>query len=177
MVAISGGFISGSSSLATLTISNLNQPSTRSRYKVLYDYLAPKTNERININFNYDKLITDSTFKIEKSRPINADVLAKSSVPILIDTTIKISILSDFTNSSSIVLQNVKDAITSILNATALNTKVDSSDLVNQAYTIAGIDSARVIYFNINGNIGSVLSIQAAKNQFIQANNIIIELE
>lgn len=176
-VAISSGFTSGSSASATVSISNFNQPATRSRYKCFYDYLAPKTNERINIQYNFDRLITDSTFAIENTRPINADVLAKASTPILVDATMKISVTNEFINNTTIVLQNVQDAITSALNATALNTKVDGSDLVNSAYTVSGVDSARVIYFNKTGNTGSVLFVMAQKNEFIRANLVTIELE
>lgn len=176
-IAISSGFTSGGAATATLSVSNLNQPATRSRYKVFYDYLAPKVNERINIRFNFDKLIGDSTFIIQNTRPINADVLVKSSVPILIDITMKIGINEEFINSSKIVLQNVKDTITSALNATALNTKVDASDLINQAYTVTGVDSARTIFFNKTGNVGSVLNIKAGKNEFIRANSVNIELD
>lgn len=176
-VAISSGFTSSASSTATLTVFNLNQPATRSRYRVFYDYTAPKHNERINIRFNFDKLIGDSTFAIAETRPITADVLVKASTPVLVDVEMKIGVTEEFINSSNIVLQNVQDAITSALNATALGTKIDSSDLVNQAYTIAGVDSARVIFFNKSGSTGSVLSIRAGKNEFIRANNITIELE
>jgi hypothetical protein len=176
-IAISSGFTSSGSATATLTVSNFNQPSTRSRYKAFYDYLAPKTNERINIRFNFDKLIGDSTFNIENTRPINADVLVKSSVPVLVDVTMRIGVTDEFVNSTTIVLQNVQDAITAGLNATALNTKVDASDLVNQAYTVTGVDSARIIFFNKTGKTGSVLSIKAGKNEFIRANTVNIELE
>lgn len=175
-IAISSGFTSGSSATATLTVSNLNQPATRSRYKATYDYLAPKANERITITYNYESLITDVTLAIENTRPINADVLAKSATPILVDAVMNIQVTDDFANSSTIVLQNVQDAVTTALNANALNTKVDSSDLVESAYTVTGVDSARVIFFNVTGKTGSVLSIQALKNQFIRANTVTIQL-
>lgn len=175
-IAISSGFTSGSSATATLTVSNLNQPATRSRYKAIYDYLGPKTNERITISYTYDRLITDATLAIENVRPINADVLAKAATPILIDVIMNIQVTSDFEKSSNIVLQNVQDAVTSALNANALNTKVDASDLVDQAYTVTGVDSARVIFFNKTGNTGSLLSVQALKNQYIRANNVTVQL-
>lgn len=176
-IGISSGFTSGGSSASTLTITNLNQPSSRSRYKSSYKYVAPKTNERISIDYNYDRLITDSTFAIEAARPINADVLVKASTGILIDVTMKIGVTNEFINNSTIVLQNVQDAITATLNATQLGTKVDASDLINQAYTVSGVDSARILFFNKNGKIGSVLKIQAQKNEFLKANNITITLD
>lgn len=176
-IAVSSGFTSGGSSASSLTVSNLNQPITRSRYKAGYDYLAPKTNERISIRYNFDRLITDLTFSVDKNRPINADVLVKSATPVLADATIKIGVTDAFINSSAIVLQNVQDAVTSALNAQQLNTKVDASDLVNQSYSVNGVDSARVIFFNKTGKTGSVLSIKVQKNEYIQANTVIIQLE
>lgn len=176
-IAISSGFTSGGSATATLTVSNFNQPTTRNRYKVFYDYLAPKTNERINIRFNFDKLISDATFNIENTRPINADVLVKASTPVLVDVTMKVGVTDEFVNSSTIVLQNVQDAITAALNATALNTKIDASDLVNQAYTVTGVDSARITFFNKTGKTGSALNIKANKNEYIRANTVTIELD
>lgn len=174
---MSSGFTSAASSTATLTVSNLNQPLTRTRYKVSYDYIAPKVNERINIRFNVDKLIGDATFAIENTRPINADVLVKSSVPIIVDVVMKISVTEEFEKSYKIVIQDVKDTITAALNATALNTKIDASDLIHQAYTVSGVDSARILFFNKTGITGSVLSIKAEKNEFIRANNVDIGLE
>lgn len=176
-IAKSSGFTSTASDSATLTVGNLNQPASKSRYKTTYDYIAPKVNERISIRFKYDQLITDATLAIETTRPINADVLAKSSIPIEMDVTMNIGVTDEFINSSTIVLQNVQDAITNALNATALGTKIDGSDLVNQAYTVSGVDSARIVYFNRTGRTGSVLSITAQKNEYIRANTVTIELE
>lgn len=176
-IAISSGFTSKQSASASLSIVALNQPSTRSRYKTTYDYLAPKTNERITIRTNYDRLVTDATLSIENTRPINADVLAKSASPVLIDVTMKIIVTSSYVNSPNTVIQNVRDAVTSVLNANSLNTIVDSSDLVNAAYTVSGVDSARVIYFNKTGTAGSVLSISAQKNEHLVSNTVTIEQE
>lgn len=176
-IAISSGFTSAGSANATLTVTNLNQPTTRSRYKVKYDYIAPKTNERITIRYNYDRLITDATLAAENARPINADVLVKAATPIPVDVTIKIGVTTEFINSSKIVLQNVQDAISSVLNPNILNSKIDASDLVNQAYTVNGVDSARVTFYNRTGKTGSVLYVQAQKNEYIRANNVQVELE
>lgn len=176
-ISISSGFTSGSSQSATLTVTNMNQPDTRSRYKTTYDYLAPKTNERIAIDFNFQKIITDATLAVENARPINADVLVKSATPVLVDVTINIVVTTEFVNSSTIVLQNVQDAVTANLNAKSLGTIVDSSDLINSAYTVNGVDRARILFFNKAGSSGSVLSIEAQENQYIVANSVNIVLE
>ncbi len=176
-IAISSGFTSGGSSAATLTITNLNQPNVRSRYKSFYDYLAPKSNERITINYNFDKLISDATFLIEDTRPINADVLAKAATAILVDVTMNIVVTTAFINQTTIVQQNVQDAVTNALNAGALGTIVDSSDLINTAYSVEGVDRARILFFNRANESGSVLSIEAQKNEFIVANTVTINIE
>ncbi len=176
-IAISSGFTSGSSASATLTISTQNQPLNGSRYKVSYDYTAPKSNERITVRYNYNKLLTDSTLNIENARPINADVIAKEAVAILVDVEISVVVTSEFTNTSQIVKQNVQDAVTSALNAVSLGTIIDASDLINIAYTVDGVDRARIISFNKSDNAGSVLSIAAQKNEYIVANDVVINIE
>jgi hypothetical protein len=176
-IAISSGFNSSASSASTLTITNMNQPIAKSRYKSYYDFVAPKVNERITVTSNYNKLISDATLLIESTRPITADVLVKAAEPILADVTMYIVVTEEFKNSSLVVKQNVQDAVAAALNSNQLNQIVDSSDLINSAYTIAGVDRARVIYFNKTGSNGSVLSIKALKNQYIVANDVSIVIE
>lgn len=176
-IAISSGFTSGGSASATLTVTNNNQPLTGSRYQAVYDYLAPKINERITITSNFNKLIGDSTISVENTRPINADVLVKASTSIQVDITIKIVVTEEFINSSTIVLQNVQDTVTQTLGAQNLGAIVDSSDLVTAAGSVEGVDRVRVTFFNKTGETGSVLSIIAQKNESIVANNVVIESE
>jgi hypothetical protein len=172
IIAVSSGFTSGTSSSATLTVAPMNQPLTKSKYTAYYDYLSPKTNERITIRYNQDKIIEDVTLEIEDARPINADVLVKSSTPVPVDVTMNIVVTSSFTNSSEIVKQDVQDVLTGELNAQSLGTTIDSSDLITAAYTVSGVDRARILYFNETGETGSVLSITAQKNEYISANTV-----
>lgn len=176
-IAVSSGFNNTSSAAATLTISNFNQPLIKSRYKSYYDYVAPKINERITITSNYNKLISDLSVLIEDTRPITADVLVKEAELLLIDVTVYVVVTEEFKNSPTIVKQNVQDAITSAVNADALARIIDASDLINTAYTVSGVDRARIIYFNKTGSNGSVLSIVPQKNQYTVANNISIVIE
>lgn len=173
----SSGFTSASSLLAALSISNQNQPVSGSRYNVIYDYLAPKANERISISYNQNRLIADSTLNIESVRPINADALVRDSIPILVNATLTVVVSKGYENSRTIVQQNVHDAVVNIMNANNLGTILDSSDLVNAAYTVDGVDRVRVTYFNINGKPGMTLSVEAQKNERIQANNVVINME
>lgn len=176
-MAISSGFTSSSSPSANLTVTNMNQPAIRARYRTYYDYLAPKSNERITTTFNYDKLVTDVTLEIEDVRPVNADVLVKASTAVLADVTMYIVVTDSYTNSPDIVRQNVQDEVTSELNPQELGTTVDQSDLINAAGRVTGLDRARIIYFNETNETGSVLSITAEKNKYIKANNVVIQVE
>jgi hypothetical protein len=155
----------------------MNQPANKARYRAFYDYTAPKVNERITARYNYDRLITDSTLAIEEVRPISADVLAKVSPRILVDVTMYVVVTDTFKNNTSTVKQNVQDLVTNALSTQALGSIVDSSDLTNAAYSVTGVDRVRITYFNKTGVVGSVLSIVAQKNEYIQANNVQVNIE
>lgn len=172
-IYVSSGF--NSSKSATLTLACFNQPITGSRYTVFYDYLAPVPNERIIVSYSFNKLISDVTFNIEKSRPINADILIKEAQEILVNVTMNVVISSTSINTASLILQNVKNALVSAINATALGTTLDSSSLVNDAFAVNGVAAARIITFNVNGKTGQVLRIIAQNNQFLIANAIFVQ--
>jgi len=176
-ISISSGFTSGSSQSATLTVTPQNQPAQGSRYTSLYDYLAPKPNERISIRYNKNQAITDNTFAIERTRPIGADVLVKGAVPILVNITLVIVVNQGFETSSTVVAQNVQDAVTNALNTNTLGAIVDESDFINVAYGVSGVDRVRSTQFNVDGEVGRVLSISAGKNEYVQANVVTIEVE
>lgn len=176
-IAVSSGFTSGASQAATLTVNTLNQPSTGSRYQSTYDYLAPKQNERISVRYNLNKLVSDSQLAIEGTRPITADVLAKEAQSVVIDVTINIVVFPEFSNNTLTVKQNVQDAVTAALNANQLGTTIDASDLVVVTQGVDGVDRARVLFFNKEDSAGNVLSITAQKNQYLQAGEVIINIE
>lgn len=174
-VYISSGF--GISQSAKLILSNFNQPISGSRYKAFYDYLAPKQNERIIIQYNYNKLISDVTFNVENSRPINADVLVRQAKLINIDVTLNIVISSQFLSSSTLVKQNVTDKIISTINANSLGSTLEASSLVTAAFSIDGVAGARIINFNKNGILGQVLRLKAHEDEYFVANTVIINQE
>lgn len=177
IISISSGFTSGVSQTATLTVAPQNQPIQGSRYTANYDYLAPKQNERITIRYNKNQVIDDNTFAIERARPIGADVLVKSAVPIQVNITLAIVVEKGFETSSAVVAQNVQDAVTQALNATALGTTIDESDFINVAGKIAGVDRVRSTRFNRQDAVGRVLSIIANSNEYIIANDVVVEVE
>jgi len=169
----------GGISLSTtkVILTSFNQPTVGSRYKVTYDYLAPKPNERITISYNYNKAIGDVTLALEAVRPINDDVIVKQAKAIPVDITMNIVVASNSLSSSNIVVQNVQDAINTFVNQKVLNPTIDASDAVNEAYNVAGVDRARVIYFNKSGESGQKLSLVAQKNEYFVANNILVNVE
>lgn len=172
---VSSGFRSSQSTKFTLT--SFTQPSVGARYKIFYDYLAPKQNERITIRYNYNKLIADTTFNIESTRPVNADVLVRGAKLVLVDLTMNVVIANDYLSSSNNVIQNLRDKLTLSLTATQLGTIVDSATLINVAQAVPGIARARILYFNKVGGSGQVLKITAQEDEFFAPNSIITNIE
>lgn len=169
-IYISSGF--NTSVSARFTVAFFTQPATGSRYTTYYNYLAPKQNERILINYNYNQLITTTTFTVENSRPIDADVLVKAALELLVDVTMVVGVLSTSTNSPAIVLQNVQSAVTSAINTNSLGATLYSSDLIAVAQGVSGVSYVQLNYFNQDGIAGSVISLTCQENQYLVANNI-----
>ena len=168
----SGGTISG-----TFKIDTLNQPNINETYYVDYNYTAPKENERITINYEYNKLITDATSAIEIKRPITADVLIKGATKIELDVTAVIIVTSAYLGQEATVKQNVADNISSTLSATALGTTLDSSDIINNIYNVAGVDRVRITRFNKTNVSGTKLSIVAQKSEYLAPGTISVSTE
>jgi len=168
----SGGSISGKA-----IIDSFNQPATNSAYETDYDYTAPKENERITINFEYNKLITDSTEAIEGKRPITSDVLVKAALQIKLDVDAKIIVTTAYKDRKETVRQDVADNITATLTASALGTTLDSSDIINNAYNVAGLDRITIMRFNKANVIGTKLSITASENQYLSPGTVTVEVE
>jgi hypothetical protein len=159
------------------TASSFTQPGVSARYKIFYDYLAPKQSERIVITYNYNRLISDVTFSIENTRPINADVLVRAAKEILLDLTINVVIDPTMLSSTNTILQNLRNQLLTTLTATKLGQIVDQPTIINVAQSITGISRARILVFNKTGQIGQVLKIQAQEDEFFSPNNLIINTE
>lgn len=171
---VSSGFTSTS---VRFVVSYFNQPATGSRYKTFYDYTSPKQNERIVVRYNYNQLISDTTFNIEIARPINADVLVKAAKQVLIDLIMNVVIKPEFVSSEATVLQNLRDRLAAAINTNKLGDILDASDLVSVAASVSGVDRARAVYFNENGQIGTKLSLTAKKNEYFTANLVQVQSE
>ena len=159
-----------------ILVDNLNQPVVNTTYDADYNYVSPKENERITVTFNNNSIISDAILAIEEVRPITADVLVKEAEAKDINVTMRIVLLSEFSDSEDTVIQNSTDSITSFLSASSLGTTIDASDVINNLYSVGGVDRVRVINFS-TGSSGNVLSITALKNQFLRAGDISISVE
>lgn len=166
------------SSLSTkINVSLFNQPSTNSRYTVVYDYTAPKQNERITVNYLYNKLISDVQLNLETKRPINADLLVKESSIINIGVSVLIFIDSTSGLSSTTVEQNVRNAITSVVNVLQLGRTLDDIDISNAVDKVSGVLKSKILYFNRTGYSGSVSKIVSQSNEYFQVDTITITSE
>jgi hypothetical protein len=174
-IYISSGFKSSQSTKFIAT--TFTQPTLGARYKVFYDYLAPKQNERIVVKYNYNKLIGDVTFNIEDTRPINADVLVREAKLVELNLIMNVVIDNNYKTSTNTVLQNLRDKLSTSLTTNVLGGVVDTVTLINVAQAVVGISRARILYFNKVGGIGQVLTIQAQKDEYFTPNNIIINTE
>jgi hypothetical protein len=171
-IYISSGF--NSSQSTRFTVAAFTQPATGSRYDAFYNYLAPKENERILIQYNYNQLITNVTFTIENARPIDADVLVKAAAEVLVDVTLSVIVSQTNINSAAIVLQNVKNAITGTINTNTLGATIYSSALIATAQGITGVNLVTINYFNKDGSAGQVSSLTCQENQYFVANTITV---
>jgi hypothetical protein len=174
---LSGFQDSSGTTSGKLLIDAFNQPLVNSTYLVDYDYTAPKENERITINTEYNKLIVDAAQAVENSRPITADVLTKAATKVELDVWVKIIVSSDFSDKETTVKQDVTDNITSTLSATALGTTLDSSDIMANAYNVAGLDRIRIIGFNKSVESGTTLSVTAEKSEYLAPGTVTVEVE
>ena len=171
-VYVSSGFSNSTST--KFTFAYFTQPATGTRYLASYNYLAPKQNERIVIQYNYNKIVSDTTFIVENQRPITADVLMKAALELLVDATVNVVISPSYANSAPIVLQNVQNTITSTINTNVLGGTLGSSNLISAAQTVSGVAYATISAFNQDGYAGQVISLTAQDNQYFVANNISI---
>lgn len=171
----SSGF--GASQGTKFTATSYTQPTLGAKYNVFYDYIAPKQNERIVISYDYNQLVSNVTFAIEGARPINADVIVKQAQELLLDLTMNVVISNSYLSSSTTVLQNLRSALLTALTSTKLGQTIDQITLINIAQGIQGIARARILYFNVTGAIGQVLTITSQANQYFNPNNVIINTE
>lgn len=174
-VYVASGF---KASLSTrLSMSYFTQPSLGARYTATYDYVAPKVNERIDINYNFNKLITDVSFAIENNRPINADVLVKSGKKTLLDLIVYILLEDAYKTSKDTIVQNVEDKLLATLTTTTFGEIIDTDDIISSGLTVEGVKRVRVVYFNRNGELGTVSKVKALDNEYFSPNNLTIKVE
>ena len=161
----------------SVAINSLNQPALNATYLADYSYVAPKEGERITINFEYNKLIVDSTEAVENTRPITADVLVKAAAEVDLDVTAYIVVEPSFVDKSETVKQDVADNISSSLSSDELGTTVDSSDISKNIYNVSGVDRVRITRFNRTNVAGTKESISVEGNEYVAPGIIIVNIE
>jgi uncharacterized phage protein gp47/JayE len=177
-IIVSTGFVSLAGNIdGTINIQSATQPSAGSTYFSTYSYTAPKEGERIVVTYNFNRLINDSTFLIEDVRPVTADVLIKAAKALVVDISMNVVALPNFTQSDQTLASNVQEVITSFLSSQGLGTIVDASDIINAVYSVDGVDRVEIIKFNETGETGVRRSIQAGRDQFITAGVIEVVIE
>jgi len=161
----------------TISIKNYNQPVENTSYSVGYNYVAPKENERITITYNHNTLVNSATNSVETVRPITADVLIKMAITKDIDVSVNIVLLPEYIGQEDTVIQNATDTITSFLSANSLGTTIDQSDVINNLYSVSGIDRVRIMYFRLTDTTSNVQSISAENNEYLNAGTITVTVE
>lgn len=174
-IYVSSGF--KTSTATKFTATSFTKPSVGARYSIFYNYLAPKQNERILIQYNYNQLITTATFTIENSRPINADVLTRAAVLVQVNLTMNVVISPTFLNTQATVLQNLRNQLVAALTSTTLGDTITQISLINIAQGVQGVEQARILIFNVVGQPGQVLTLTAQQDQYFQPNTITINTE
>lgn len=176
-ISISSGFKTGALTPGAISINVMNQPTAGNRYRVRYNYLAPKNGERISIRYNNNALIGDLTLSLENERPITCDFVVKSTSSILVDVSATVLVMSEYKDSKVLVGQNVADKIAATINNLGLGKSLHPSDLIPVAYQVPGVDSILITRFN-KGNVeGNVSVVNSLRNEYIQANNINVSVQ
>jgi phage-related baseplate assembly protein len=174
-IFVASGFKASQSTKFTVT--SFTQPALGTRYTPTYNYLAPKQNERIVINYNYNQLVGTVTFNIEATRPVTANVLVKEATLVELDLTMNVVINPSMLSSTTTILQNLRNALSNALTTNLLGQSIDQITLINIAQGVSGVNLARILYFNVTGTQGSILTFQAFHNQFFAPNNIVLNTE
>lgn len=174
-ISILSGFKNTSGILrGSIEASAFNQPTSLTGYNVDYSFLAPKNGERLEINYNLNRLVLDATEAIESVRPITADILVKEAFSLPVDVTGTILVNDDFITEADSIEQNVITAITGLLNTNSLGSRVDYSDVSSVAAGVRGVDSVNISLFNKTGDLGRKAFIYALENQTIIPGTITI---
>lgn len=158
--------------LGSISLAVTNQPIDGQTYFADYTFTAPKEGERISVKYTYNKLISSATSAIENVRPITADVLVKEAFELEIYVAGQIVLTDNITTSTATVIANVVDAISNLLNASALGTSVDYSNLITTAASVSGVQSINISLFNESGKTGRKTVINALDNQSLKAGTV-----
>jgi uncharacterized phage protein gp47/JayE len=125
----------------------------------------------ITLTYFYDKNVTDvQTFLTSDDRNTGADILTKQSTEILVDVFFELVIFPGYTFAT--VVDNIRTVLVNFIDGFLLGTSLEQSDVINQIYTVEGVD--RVVLpmskFNRAELTGAVDRVVANKNEYIRLN-------
>ena len=176
-VSVQSGFRTATGNLSgSISIGMFNQPLSNSIYYANYSFEAPKEGERITVSYNMNKVILDATQAIESVRPITADVLVKEAAELDVDVYGTVLVNDNAINNADTVVQNVANAVVSLLSTSKLGTVIDYSDIISVATAISGVDSVNISLFNESGEVGRRAFIKSLDNQYISPGTIVFEV-
>jgi uncharacterized phage protein gp47/JayE len=177
-ISVSSGFVGLSGNVeGTLSIESFTQPSAGTVYFVTYSYIAPKEGERLVVNYNFNRLINDLSFLVERVRPITADVLIKAANVIEVDVSAQIVLTDSVNSSNELVRQNVIEAVSLFLSNGGLGFVVDASDIIAAIATVPNVDRVVLTTFNYSGSKGLRKTISADRSSYIVPGIISAEIE
>jgi len=152
--------------LTIISIDTFNQPEPNKAYVADYDFKAPKENERITVNYNYNKLVGDLQLSIEGTRSVTADVLVKEGRDIEVELDADLVIDPDLDPVAK--GNEVSDALVQLFTSDSLGGKIDPSDVIFVAKSISGVDDIQIRKLAKSGEVG-VKSLVFANNEYFSA--------
>lgn len=177
-VSVNNGFVSLSNTVdGTILIDAFTQPVDGSAYFASYSYTAPKEGERIIVSYNYNRLVSDATFAIERVRPVTADVLTKEAPTVSINISMIVTVSTDSNLSRDTIVQNVKEALSSYVSSQGLDATIDASDLTTVAGSVDGVDAADLTKYNLSGLTGRRRSLSSGKNKYFVTDTVEVTIE
>jgi len=151
---------------------SLEAGSARSRDYLIWTVRpAGSYPKNITVTYFYDKNITDvQTFLEQDDYNTGADILARQSTEIKVDIFFELIVFPGYAFAT--VVDNIRRVLNNYINAFGLGDDLEQSDIINQVYTVDGVD--RIVLpmskFNRAELTGTVDRVLADRNEYIRLN-------
>jgi hypothetical protein len=129
----------------------------------------------VTLNYFYDKNIYDvQAFLTQDDYNTGADILVRQSNEILVDIFFELIIFPGYTFAT--VTDNIRTVLLTYISTLRLGESLEQSDVINQIYNVAGVDSVvlPMSKFNISSLNGAVDRVVANKNEYIRLSTLSI---